>query len=163
MGRLGYGMPMKRVFKLIAVSVVLAWTAAAGPAYAEESFAKGRLTIVSANGARHPFTVEIASTPEQRTQGLQGRRRLAADTGMLFDFGRNQPVFMWMKNTFVSLDMIFIAADGRIANIAAETPPESLAVIESAGLVKAVLEVPAGTAARLGIRPGDRVEHRIFE
>ena len=155
---------MKRGFALVAVFVLLAWTVPApGPAYAEESFAKSRLTIVSANGGRHRFTVEIASTPEQRAQGLQGRRQLAAAAGMLFDFGRIQPVFMWMKNTYLPLDMIFIRNNGRIVNIAPETTPESLAIIESAGLVKAVLEVPAGTAARLGIKAGDRVEHRIFE
>lgn len=155
---------MKRGFILVAVFVLLAWTAtASGPAYAEESFAKGHLTIVSANGGQYRFTVEIASTPEQRAQGLQGRRQLAADAGMLFDFGRIQPVLMWMKNTYLPLDIIFIRNDGRIVNIAPETTPESLAIIESAGLVKAVLEVPAGTAARLGIKAGDRVEHRIFE
>ncbi len=155
---------MKRRFILVAVFGLLAWTAAAsGPAYAEESFAKNHLTIVSANGRQHRFTVEIASTQEQRTQGLQGRRQLAADAGMLFDFGRIQPVFMWMKNTYLPLDMIFIRNDGRIVNIAPETTPESLAIIESAGSVRAVLEVPAGTAARLGIKAGDRVEHRIFE
>jgi len=155
---------MNRGIILVAVSVLLAWSGvAAGPAVAVEPLAKGRVTIVSADGARHRFTVEIASTPEQRAQGLQGRRQLAAGRGMLFDFGQAQPVYMWMKDTFVPLDMIFIAADGRIANIAPETTPESLTIIESAAPVRWVLEVPARTAARLGIEVSDTVEHRIFE
>jgi len=133
------------------------------PARALEEFAKDRLTIVTANGARHHFRVEIASTPNQRAQGLQFRKRLEADAGMLFDFRSLQPVAMWMKNTFVSLDMIFITSDGRISKIARKTTPESLVIIESSGLVKAVLEVPGGTTAGFGINPGDRVEHAIFK
>jgi len=95
-------------------------------------------------------------------QGLQGRRRLAADAGMLFDFGRPVPVMMWMKDTHVSLDMLFIDAEGRVVNIARGTVPFSLTPIRSAGPVRAVLEVNAGTAARLGIKPGDRVLHPLF-
>ena len=81
---------------------------------------------------------------------------------MLFDYGRTQPVAMWMKNTLVPLDILFIAADGRVVNIAADAVPESLTSIPSAGPVRAVLEINAGTAARLGIKPGDRVIHPIF-
>ena len=133
-----------------------------GGARAAEPFERDVADILTGNGKRHRFRVEIVSTPQDRSQGLQGRKQLAADTGMLFDFGVALPVYMWMKNTYIALDMIFIAPDGRIVNIAPGTTPESLAVIESAGSVRAVLEVPAGTAARLGIKPGDRVEHRIF-
>ena len=81
---------------------------------------------------------------------------------MLFDFGRVRTASMWMKDTPLSLDMLFIAADGRIVNIVADTVPRSLAVIRSSEPVLGVLEVRAGTARRLGIRPGDRVEHPIF-
>ena len=155
---------MKRGFILVAVSVLLVWTAAATwPVFAQEPFARGRLTIVSAAGERNQFMVEIASTPQQRSLGLQGRRQLAPDQGMLFDFGRIEPVFMWMKNTYLPLDMIFISGEGRIVNIAPETTPESLTIIESAAPVRWVLEVRARTAARLGIQAGDRVEHRIIE
>jgi len=135
--------------------VVLAWTAA-------PAFERSTLAIVTRAGQSFAFEVEVATTERERAQGLQGRRSLAADVGMLFDFGRVGPVYMWMKNTHVSLDMIFIAADGAIVNIAASTVPESLSVIESKGPVRGVLEVPAGTAARLGIRPGDRVRHPMF-
>lgn len=129
---------------------------------AAEPFERDMVVILTGDGKRHRFRIEIVSTPEDRAQGLQGRKRLGLNAGMLFDFGSLQHVFMWMKNTFVSLDMIFIAPDGRIVNIARDTTPESLAIVESAELVRAVLEVPAGTAARLGIKPGDKVEHRIF-
>lgn len=133
------------------------------PVHAQETFTKGRLTVVSANGGSYPFDIEIAETSRQRAQGLQGRKNLAPGTGMLFDFKNPQLIAMWMKNTFVSLDMIFIAADGTIIKIARQTTPQSLSIIESGGPVLGVLEIRAGTAARLGIRKGDRVNHPIFE
>ena len=98
--------------------------------------------ILAADGKRHRFRVQIVSTPADRSQGLQGRKQLAADAGMLFDFGVPLSVYMWMKNTYIALDIIFIAPDGRIVNIARGTTLESLAIIESAGPVRAVLEVP---------------------
>lgn len=117
--------------------------------------------IVTRSGV-HVFEVEMAVTPEQRSTGLMYRKELAPGRGMLFDFGPEGPVAMWMRNTYVSLDMIFIRADGRIARIAENTVPLSDATISSGAPVKAVLEVVAGTARRLGIAPGDRVAHRIF-
>jgi len=120
------------------------------------------LTIVMAGGARHAFEVEVARTDAERSQGLMFRRTLAPDRGMLFDFKRVEPVTMWMQNTYVSLDMLFIRPDGTIARIAANTEPLSTRTISSGEAVLAVLEVVAGTAARLGIRPGDRVEHPLF-
>lgn len=119
------------------------------------------LAIVSGE-RRHEFQVEVARTDAQRAQGLMYRRSLAPDRGMLFDFERVQPVSMWMQNTYVSLDMLFIRPDGTVARIAAETEPLSTRTIPSGEPVNAVLEVVAGTAARLGIRPGDRVEHPLF-
>ena len=90
------------------------------------------------------------------------RENLAADAGMLFDFGSSEKVAMWMKNTLIPLDMLFIKPGGIIANIASGTTPLSLAPVPSNGPVRGVLELKAGTAARLGIRPGDRVLHPIF-
>ncbi len=106
--------------------------------------------------------VEFAATPQQRAQGLMFRQSMAPDTGMLFDFGDPTEVSMWMKNTYISLDMIFIKSDGVIRRIEQNTEPHSLATISSNGDVTGVLEVPAGTSRRLGIRPGDRVTHPLF-
>jgi uncharacterized membrane protein (UPF0127 family) len=91
------------------------------------------------------------------------RRSMAPDRGMLFDFEQVAPVAMWMKNTYLPLDMLFIRADGTVARIAADTEPLSTKVIPSGEPVLAVLELNAGTTARLGIRAGDRVEHGIFK
>jgi uncharacterized membrane protein (UPF0127 family) len=119
------------------------------------------LEIVGKAGV-HTFAVEMAVTPEDQAQGLMFRRELPEGQGMLFDFQREQPATFWMKNTYVSLDMIFIRADGRILRIAENTVPLSEALVPSGGPVRAVLEVVAGTAKKLGIAPGDRVAHPIF-
>ena len=128
---------------------------------AVEPFATSSLSLVTAKG-RYRFIVEVAVDGPQRSQGLQFRQTLAAHAGMLFDYGRTRQVAMWMKNTLVPLDILFISADGRVVNIAADTVPGSLTSIPSSGPVRAVLEINAGTAARLGIVPGDRVIHPIF-
>ena len=109
------------------------------------------------------FTVEIAVTADERAKGLMYRTELAPDAGMLFDFAVPQPVYMWMKNTYIPLDMLFIRADGRIARIAADTTPLSTRTIESGEPVRGVLELPAGTAEARGIGVGDMVRHRFFE
>jgi uncharacterized protein len=119
------------------------------------------LEIVSKTGV-HTFAVEMALTPEEQAKGLMFRRELPEGQGMLFDFQHEQPATFWMKNTYVPLDMIFIRADGTILRIAENTVPLSEALVPSGGPVRAVLEVVAGTARRLGIAPGDRVAHPIF-
>ncbi len=123
--------------------------------------AADEVMVVTAKG-RFLFTVEVAETAAQRRQGLQHRKSLAAGAGMLFDYQRVQPVAMWMKNTLIALDMLFIDGAGRIVNVAENTEPLSLATIPSAAPVLAVLEVNAGTARRLGIQPGDQVLHAVF-
>lgn len=120
------------------------------------------LVIVTRDGARQRFRVEVARTPEQQTVGLMFRTSVPADGGMLFDWGRPRESSMWMRNTVSSLDMVFITAEGRVRRIAERTVPYSLAPINSGGPVRATLELAAGTAERLGIRVGDRVEHPIF-
>ena len=120
------------------------------------------LTIVSARG-RHAFQVEVARNDADRAQGLMFRRNMAPDRGMLFDFARVQPISMWMQNTYIPLDMVFIRADGTIARVADNAEPLSTRTIPSGEPVLAVLEVPGGTAARLGIKPGDRIEHPLFK
>jgi uncharacterized membrane protein (UPF0127 family) len=152
------GHDAKNVFgiTLLALLVLLL----AGPALAAE-FPRGTLTVATAGG-RHAFAIEMATSEQQLAQGLMYRRRLDADAGMLFDFGQVRPVSMWMRNTFIPLDMLFIAADGRVVSIAERTVPESLTVLSAPEPVRAVLEVNGGTAARLGIRPGDKVVHPLF-
>ena len=112
--------------------------------------------------SRHAFTVEVAVTPASRQRGLMHRRSMAQDAGMLFDYGHATRAAMWMKNTFIALDMLFIGGNGLILKIAERTVPHSLETVASDGPVRAVLELNAGTAARLGIRTGDRVRHAIF-
>ena len=131
------------------------------PVSAQLAFEEGPLTIESAAGTLE-FQVELAVTPEQRRQGLMFRESLDSDRGMLFDFGRTGAVTMWMRNTYVSLDMLFIDDDGRIHRIASDVEPLSDAVIGSGGPVRAVLELPAGTSAERGIAVGDRVVHPMF-
>ncbi|CEG08145.1 hypothetical protein BN961_01558 [Afipia felis] len=120
------------------------------------------LEIVTKSGVK-VFNVEIARTTEERERGLMYRKELPDGQGMLFDFSPQQEVSMWMKNTYVSLDMIFIRADGRILRIAENTKPLSERIISSGGPVKAVLEVVAGTARKDGIAAGDRVAGPLFD
>jgi uncharacterized membrane protein (UPF0127 family) len=118
------------------------------------------LTIVT-DEARTDFEVELAVTREEQAQGLMFRRELAPDKGMLFDFGSERPAAFWMMNTYVSLDMLFVRADGTIARIAERTEPLSTATVPSGVPVRFVLEVVAGTADRLGLTVGDRIEHEL--
>ncbi len=131
------------------------------PARAEAPIAAGRLEIRGAKAA-HAFTLELMDTDATRAQGLMFRTQMAADHGMLFDFKREQPVFFWMKNTYLPLDMIFVKADGTILSIAENTTPLSEATVPSGGPVRFVFEVLAGTTKRLGIVPGDRVIHPLM-
>src|SRR5450759_4936426 len=119
------------------------------------------LEIATKSGVQF-FSVEMATTDEEKTTGLMYRKELPDGKGMLFDFSPEQQVSMWMKNTYISLDMIFIRADGRILRIAENTEPQSTKIISSGGLAKGVLEVIAGTAKKYGIEPGDRVAHPLF-
>lgn len=118
--------------------------------------------ITTRGGAVHRLAVELALTPEQRQRGLMFRERMAPDRGMLFDFGTAQPVVMWMRNTPLPLDMLFIDATGDVAGVAADTTPYSEAMIPSPRPVRFVLELNAGTARRLGIAAGDRASHPLF-
>jgi len=122
---------------------------------------QGTLEIATKSGVR-TFAVELAVTDEERAKGLMFRKEVPEGYGMLFDFKQEQLVTMWMKNTFVSLDMIFIKNDGRIARIADNTKVQSEDIIGSGQPVRAVLEVVAGTARKYGIAPGDKVAYPIF-
>jgi uncharacterized protein len=121
-----------------------------------------RLTIATPRGTR-AFRVEMADTPATREIGMMWRTSVPRGTGMLFDFKTPQPVYFWMENTLSSLDLIFIRADGTIANIAPNATPLSRAVIPSTGPIVGVLEIGAGEARRLGIVAGQKVNHPIFK
>lgn len=119
------------------------------------------LSIVSAE-ATHEFTVEVADDAEEISFGLMERESMDADKGMLFDFNPPREPNMYMKNTLIPLDMLFIAADGHVEMIARNTVPGSLRTISPGVPVRAVLELNGGLAAELGIQPGDTVQHPLF-
>ena len=121
-----------------------------------------KLVIVTHDGVQHVFNVEMALTPAQQTVGEMFRTSVPADGGMLFDWGTPRESQMWMKNTLVPLDMVFINQDGTIRSIAEDTVPQSLAVIDSNGPVRATLELVGGVTAKLNIVVGDKVRQRIF-
>jgi uncharacterized protein len=125
------------------------------------TFTKSKLVISTGKG-RFPFDIELALTPPQMAQGLMYRRTLAADAGMLFDYGDPQPIAMWMKNTFIPLDMIFVGKDGKVVDLHERAVPMSLDTIEAKVPAKAVIEVNAGTIARLGVQIGDTVHYESF-
>ena len=143
------------------VSVALAGALIAFTVSGAQAASIQPLEIVTKTGVQE-FSVEMATTEEEKTTGLMYRKALADGKGMLFDFTPEQEVSMWMKNTYISLDMIFIRADGRILRIAENTEPMSTKIIPSRGLAKGVLEVIAGTAQKYGIAPGDRIAHPLF-
>jgi len=156
---------MIRRFLLVAVSFLSFLAAAPFPAAIafaqapdEVAFGTGEVTIETAQGP-HVFTVELAQTPPQRARGLMFRRALDAGRGMLFLYPREQQVLMWMKDTYIPLDMLFIDGQGRIARIVENAVPLSTDLIPSGSAVRWVLELAGGTAARLKIREGDSVGH----
>lgn len=120
--------------------------------------ADNRIVINSANGD-HAFTVDVVDTEETRRRGLMFVEQLAPDAGMLFDFKGSQPVSFWMVNTLIPLDMIFIRADGVIANVHVNARPGDPTSIPSDGPVQFVLEIPGGRSVELGIKAGDTAEH----
>ncbi|MFT4161858.1 DUF192 domain-containing protein [Shinella sp.] len=142
----------------MALFLCLASVAGAG-----EKFDTQPLTIVTKNGKSHAFTVELAVTPRQREQGLMNRREMAPDHGMLFAFGETRQVFMWMKNTYLPLDMLFIGKDGKIRSIKENARPLDESIIDSKGPIDYVLELNGGTVKRLGIRTGNRVQNALME
>ena len=121
-------------------------------------FETAPLQIVTSRGEVHRFTVELAVDGDQRAQGLMDRRHMSRNYGMLFDFGQTRRVMMWMKNTYLPLDMLFIAKDGKVETIRENAVPLSEAIIDSRVPVAFVLELNAGTVKRLGIAPGDIVD-----
>ena len=147
---------------LIALPLAYAWAQRPEPTGPQPTLPTEKLVIVTKAGKSHSFTIEMALTPEQQEVGEMFRPTVPEDSGMLFDWGSARESQMWMKNTLAPLDMVFINADGTIRSIAENTVPRSLATVDSRGPVRATLELAAGVTAKLDIRVGDKVQHRIF-
>jgi uncharacterized membrane protein (UPF0127 family) len=160
--------PPARLVICVAASVALSGlmlSPVASPAVAEQQAAQAqleRLEIVTATGA-HAFDVEVARTEAEHGRGLMFRRSLPQDHGMLFLFEVERPIAMWMKNTYVSLDMVFVSRNGRVTSIARGAVPLSETLIPSGGPVHAVIELAAGAVDAIGLSVGDRVRHPGFE
>jgi hypothetical protein len=122
-----------------------------------------RLWLVTGPGQETPIEVEIAQEPREKELGLMFRTELPQGTGMLFPYDGPREVTMWMRNTYIPLDMVFIRKDGVVHRIEKRAEPLSERIIASQGPVSAVLELPGGDAERLGLEPGDRVRHPYFE
>ena len=118
-------------------------------------------TLRTSSGS-HAIEVEVADTPQAREIGLMNRESLAEDTGMLFDFREDRPVSMWMKNTLIPLDMLFIDKTGTVVRIARNAKPHSLETIPSGKPVRYVLEINGGAAATYGAKTGDKLEHPLI-
>jgi uncharacterized protein len=155
-------MRRRYVLVLLAVMPATVWAQGPEPTGPQPVLSKEKLVIVTRDGVQHTFGVEMALTMQQQIVGEMFRPTVPADGGMLFDWGAPRESRMWMSNTIAPLDMIFINADGTIRSIEENTVPESLAIIDSRGPVRATLEVAAGTTALLNIRVGDKVLQRIF-
>lgn len=115
-------------------------------------------TLVTSTGS-HELAIEVADTPQLRATGLMNRQSMPADQGMLFVFENSRPITMWMKNTYIPLDMLFLDETGTVTHVKTNTTPLSEAVISSNGPARYVLELNGGTARRLNVSKGDRLEH----
>ena len=124
---------------------------------------KSELSIITSNGSKHNFLVEVAKTEEEKKIGLMFRKTLAKNAGMLFLYKREALRLMWMKNTFIPLDILFIDKKGVIKRVVKRTIPHSLATISSRQSVLAVLELRGGITSSLEIKKGDRIEHPAFK
>jgi uncharacterized membrane protein (UPF0127 family) len=145
-----------------ACAAALAWIVASSfvaPALADPL---EPLTISTQTGD-HAFSVEIAATPATRERGLMERRFMPMDRGMLFEFERDEPVAFWMKNTYIPLDMVFLARNGVVTRIVRRAEPLSETAIPSGGPCAAVLELNGGVAAQIGLRTGDKARHAFFK
>ncbi len=138
---------------LIVLTTLFSFAAAAA------EFEIGEISIVTQEGETHRIAIELAETQEQRAQGLMFREDLAPNAGMLFLYPRAQVPQMWMRNTLIPLDMLFLDAAGRVLVTANNAVPHSEAIISPGVPARAVLELPGDAIERLGIKPGDRVLH----
>jgi uncharacterized membrane protein (UPF0127 family) len=142
------------------LAAALFW-AGLSSATAEEIGPTEPIIVQTGRGAIE-LALELADDGAERARGLMFRRSLSPLGGMLFDFGREQPVHMWMRNTYLPLDMLFVDGAGRIVHIARETTPLSEKTITAGRPVRGVIEIAGGQAAKLGIAVGDLVSRKLF-
>jgi uncharacterized membrane protein (UPF0127 family) len=154
----------RRGFGLAVIGLAALASPAMGqaPTQAQKKLPTVTLIITTHDAKPYVFHVEVATTQVEQERGLMFRKSVAADGGMLFVSKGARESQMWMKNTLVPLDMVFIGADGRIKGIVENTVPESLAIIDSQVPVHATLELAGGTASRLDIRVGDKVQSKAL-
>lgn len=155
-------MKLFRAFAALAALLILLGAPVSGALAQQQppqlvDFKPGVVTVVTASGS-HKFTVELAIDQAQREQGLMFRKSLGKDAGMLFLYPSPQPIAVWMKNTFIPLDILFIGTDGTITSLHERAVPMTTTTISSEGLAKAFLELNGGTASRLGIKVGDKIQ-----
>ena len=143
-------------------AVLFALLFSTGSSASQQIITREPVVIIASSG-EHKFEVEIAVRPAEQARGLMFRRSLARDHGMLFLYSKPQYISMWMRNTYISLDMIFIRVDGRVHRIETNTEPLSERIIESGGKVSAVLELVAGAAGKIKLKAGDLVRHSHFK
>jgi uncharacterized membrane protein (UPF0127 family) len=152
----------RRLLLALAPLLAAASLAYAEPQAAQPILATEKIAIITHDGTKHLFNLEMAVTEEEQETGLMFRTAVPADGGMIFDWGSPRDVPMWMENTLIPLDMVFVRADGTIGKIAENTVPMSLANIGSGGPVRATLELQSGITATLDIRVGDHVQGAMF-
>jgi uncharacterized membrane protein (UPF0127 family) len=151
-----------RSLELLIVALLLGVTSAPaqiGPIEDLSAFPSAPLEITDGKKTKHSFDVWLADTPARQAQGLMFVRSLPPARGMLFVHSAPRPISMWMKNTYIPLDMVFIDGRGRVQQIIANTKPHSLDLVRSNDPALAVLEIAGGEAQRLGLKPGQRVHH----
>lgn len=134
-----------------------------GAAELDAAFPRSNLQIATPDARLHRFDVWVADNDPRRMRGLMFVRELPAGTGMLFIYPTAQPIGMWMKNTFIALDMLFVDRQGKVIRVAHDTVPFSLETVHSGGAAQGVIELPAGTARALNITAGARVLHPAFQ
>ena len=151
-----------KLIKTISISLIfILITVVNANAQSPVEFKKSTIEIKT-NKGDYTFLVELALSPSQKSYGLMYRQSMPENHGMLFIYDKPQVATMWMKNTYIPLDMVFIKSDGIIENIIQRTTPHSLDVLSATNKVRSVLELNAGTISKLGIKAGDEVIHDIF-
>ena len=153
---------MLRVAKLLMLAAVCWASLLSAAGNTQEPMRVETVTVTTVKGSFN-FQTEIADTRAARERGLMFRKTMQPDHAMLFDWGQPLVASMWMQNTYISLDMLFIAGDGTVRSVAQNTKPLSRDIVSAGIKVAAVLEVVAGTAKRIGLKPGDKVAHPIFD